>query len=61
MNNQYDHIKSIAKDYSPSPPPIAWDRIEQRLSDVQSKSKRHRLHLIKFWLSIAASLMVIIT
>ena len=61
MTNNNDHIKSIAEDFLPTPPPMAWNRIEQRLSDVQSKSKRNKLNLIKFWFSIAASLMVILT
>ncbi|MDA8692418.1 hypothetical protein N9L92_00035 [Saprospiraceae bacterium] len=61
MENNYDHIKSIAEDYKPTPPPMAWNRIEQRLSDVKSKSKRNRLNFIKFWFTIAASLMVILT
>ena len=61
MNNKYNHIKSIADDFRPTPPPMAWNRIEHRLSDVKSKSKRNRLNFIKFWFSIAASLTVIAT
>ncbi len=61
MSDSYDHIKSISKEFQPTPPPMAWHRIEQRLSDVQSKTKRNRLNLIRFWFSIAASLMIIIT
>jgi hypothetical protein len=61
MDNNYKHIKSIADDYQATPPPMAWNRIEQRLIDVKLKSKRNRLNLIKFWFTIAASLMVILT
>jgi hypothetical protein len=61
MSDSYDHIKSISEEFKPTPPPMAWNRIERRLSNVQSKNKRNRLNLIRFWFSIAASLMIIIT
>jgi len=61
MSDSNDHIRSISEDFKPTPPPMAWDRIEKRLSNVKTKSKRKKYNLIRFWFSIAASLMVIIT
>ena len=61
MSDSYDHIKSIAEDFKPTPPPMAWDRINNNISHSESLNVNRRRSSIKFWFTIAASMMIIVT
>lgn len=59
--DNFDHIKELGNSLEVKPPVGAWDRIENKLSEKEKFSKKRRYNLVRFWFSIAASLMVIIT
>jgi len=61
MSDSYKHIKSLADSHREEPPVSAWDRIEYKLQSEKSTVKKKKLNLVRFWFSIAASLMVIVT
>lgn len=61
MSDSYKHIKSLAESHKAEPPTGAWDRLEYKLQSDRTSNQKKKLHLIRFWFSIAASLMIIIT
>jgi len=61
MPDSYKHIKSLADSHREEPPVSAWERIEYKLQSVKSTRRHQKLNKVRFWLTIAASLMVIIT
>lgn len=57
----HDKIREIANDIKVAPPEMAWNKINDKLNNSKKIAKRKKSNRIKFWLSIAASLMVIFT
>jgi len=57
----FKHIKELGQTLEVKPPNGAWDKLENKLIENQKFSKKKKYNFVRFWLSIAASTMVIIT
>lgn len=61
MDKHLKDIQELGQTIKVTPPEGAWQRIENRLADNKSRQKKNKLKVVKYWLSIAASLTVIFT
>ena len=59
--DDHNTIKDLAKDLRVSPPEGAWAKVQKNLVNKKRVEKRRRNNLVRFWFSIAASLMIIFT
>lgn len=57
----HNKIREIAQEISIPAPEQAWDKIQNKIEQKAQFTKRKRLNFLKFWFSIAASTMVILT
>lgn len=58
--DNHEHIKSLGKKMTFDPPREAWNRIQHKLKK-EKRDKKRKLYLgIRTWLSIAASISIII-
>jgi len=58
--DNHKKIQEIAEKIRVNPPDDAWDKVQRKMHKTNAIKKRKSYNLIRFWFSIAASMMVII-